>query len=443
MNQEKIITEIEFSILATLISKPEMYEEISEIFCCTHITAGEHVQILAKIIINCIVADKTPDFATIGIELKKEKNASELINLYVDLISSKVDVINLIPNTIYIREQYYQVKIKGSCSEAIKKAVNGVDSGLILSDISNMIYDINSNNVISKDSQYKELAAQRISDYDKIQTEIKSGKTFGIASGLTDLDRTTGGWQNSDLIILAAQPSMGKTAMSLFYTRSACKISNKNVAFFSLEMAENQLVDRVLLSEAEVNNRKIRDGHLNEIDWQKINDAYENTLDYQITIIDDLYYFEDIVNKIRALHRKGKCEMCVIDYLTRMSTFEKYKNKNLEVEYMTKNLKSLAKQLNIPIILLSQLNRNVESRGGGIPRMSDLRDSGAVEQDADLVIFLHRPDYQVTNENEKTNEIITVIAKQRNGELGSFTHKYNDSISNFYQDIEFNEEPTF
>jgi replicative DNA helicase len=243
----------------------------------------------------------------------------------------------------------------------------------------------------------------------------------------------TSGWQNSDLIILAARPGMGKTAFVLSMARNAAVLGNKNVALFSLEMSSLQLVKRLISSEAELSSEKIRSGKLAEHEWQQLHTKISTIEDAGI-FIDDTPALTvlDLKAKARRLKRQRNIDMIIIDYLQLMRADEGNKkmagNREQEISYISRSLKSLAKELDIPIIALAQLSRAVEQRQDKRPMLSDLRESGSIEQDADLVTFIYRPEYygitqdEEGNDNEGLTELI--IRKHRNGSPGTVNLKF-------------------
>ena len=217
------------------------------------------------------------------------------------------------------------------------------------------------------------------------------GSTIGVPSGLIDLDKLTAGFQNGDLIVLAGRPSMGKTALALTIARNAAIENNSATAIFSLEMSSDQLGQRLLTSEAKVDNSLVRRGSTN-IKWKNINIA-AGKLSQAPLYIDDTPALSilDLKARARRLKRERNIELIIVDYLQLMQGPKNAENRQNEISQITQSLKALAKELNIPVIALSQLSRAVEQRTKKEPVLSDLRESGAIEQDADVVIFLFRP----------------------------------------------------
>jgi replicative DNA helicase len=267
----------------------------------------------------------------------------------------------------------------------------------------------------------------------------------GVPSGFTKLDNITLGWQNSDLIIVAARPSMGKTAFVLSMARNMAVEYKRSVAIFSLEMSSMQLVNRLISIETEIPSNNIRKGKLRLEEWRQLN-AKIKALESAPIYIDDtpgISIFE-LRAKCRRLKKKYNIDVVIIDYLQLMTGPPDLKgNREQEVSIISRSLKGLAKELNVPIIALSQLNRAVESRTGNKrPQLSDLRESGAIEQDADVVCFIHRPEKYgmlVDDEGNSTIGIAEIIvAKHRNGAVGDIRLRFRDEIARF---VELDEIP--
>lgn len=273
----------------------------------------------------------------------------------------------------------------------------------------------------------------------------------GVPSGFRELDLLTSGWQPSDLIIIAARPSMGKTAFTLNIARNAALEYNKPVAFFSLEMGSLQLAMRLISAEAEVEGSQLRNGKLkSDAEWKRVHAAIEKFNNVPIFIDDTpaINIFE-LRAKCRRLRKQHGIELVVIDYLQLMSgTGDNRGNREQEVSAISRALKSMAKELGIPVIALSQLSRNVESRGGiKRPMLSDLRESGAIEQDADIVTFLFRPEYygMVQDDQGHSTEGLTeiIVAKHRNGAVADVKLRFIKNFARFtdWNDTGFDDLP--
>ena len=303
----------------------------------------------------------------------------------------------------------------------------------------------NVNNLIGKYFKEVERASQQ-----------KDGLT-GIPSGFTDIDRMTAGWQPSDLIIIAARPGMGKTAITLAFAKNAAEFG-KNIAIFSLEMSKMQLIGRLAALESEINSQKLKKGQLEEYEWAKLHTALEKISALNIQI-DDTPGLS--INELRAKCRRmmllkervgeegGGIHLVIVDYLQLMSgTNKKGGNREQEISEISRGLKLLAKELNVPVIAISQLSRAVETRGGmKRPQLSDLRESGAIENDSDMIGFIYRPEYYQITEDEEGNSLKGVaeliIAKHRNGPLGTVKLKFTDKYAKFTdaEDLSFDVLP--
>lgn len=260
----------------------------------------------------------------------------------------------------------------------------------------------------------------------------------GVPSGFTKLDRITSGWQSSDLVIIAARPSMGKTAFVLSMTRNMAVEHKRGVAIFSLEMPSVQLVNRLICSETELSSERIRNGKLENYEWEQLDRKIKNLVDAPIYIDDTpAISVYELRAKLRRLTSQYKVDIVIIDYLQLMTcNIDTKGSREQEVSHISRNLKVIAKELNVPIIALSQLNRSVEVRSGTKrPQLSDLRESGAIEQDADIVCFIHRPEKYGFLEDEEGNSLRgiaeIIIAKHRNGALDDVRLRFRDEFAKF------------
>ncbi len=300
-----------------------------------------------------------------------------------------------------------------------KEIIEGAESSL---------FNISMNNEASKLTHVSESVNEV---YEEIrQIYLNHGKTRGVPTGFFEIDQMTGGLQPANLIIIAGRPSMGKTSLAMNMAAHAAMVEKKSVAFFSLEMSRNDLLMRLIGTAAAVDGNKIRSGNLEPEDWERIYDATE-LLNNSKLYIDDTTQIG--VTEIRSKCRRIKdLALVVIDYISLMAT-ENKESRQQEVSLLSRQLKGLARTLNVPIIVLSQLNRGVTSgRKGHTPMLSDLRESGAIEQDADLVMLVHRPGYyQDEDENVDKNLAEIIIAKQRNGSTGTVELTWKPELTQF------------
>ena len=292
--------------------------------------------------------------------------------------------------------------------------------------------------------------------YDKMSTLIKGALDnieilrqkedglSGVPSGFSKLDRVTSGWQKSDLIIVAARPGMGKTAFALTMARNIAITHETAIGFFSLEMSSEQLVSRLIASEAELSASKLRKGDLQDFEMVQLHEKIKQLSEAQIYIDDTpaLTIFE-LRAKARRLVKNHNVGIIVIDYLQLMSAGGKAGNREQEISTISRSLKGIAKELKIPVIALSQVNRGVESRtgvGSKRPMLSDLRESGAIEQDADIVTFIYRPEYykiyEWDNGDDSRSQAEIIIAKHRNGALENVRLKFTPEFAKF-SDIDY------
>jgi replicative DNA helicase len=278
----------------------------------------------------------------------------------------------------------------------------------------------------------KDLVAPTFSYLEQLYTNKQA--VTGVPSGFAEVDEYTAGFQKSDLIILAARPSMGKTAFCLNMAQYAAYHGQVPVMLFSLEMSHTQLVTRLLCSEARIDGAKVRKGFLGDEDWSKLS-ITAGILSETPILIDDTANASllEIRSKARRAYVQDKIGMIIIDYLQLInwSGTDKPESRQQEVSAISRNLKGLARELNIPVVCLSQLSRAVESRTDKRPMLSDLRESGAIEQDADVVMFLYRDSYYNPNREESKGLGELIIAKQRNGPIGNVKLAFNPQYARF------------
>ena len=334
-------------------------------------------------------------------------------------------------------------------SETIKTAYEDTSDVLkMLDDAERNLFAIAEGNIRRNYESMSSLILKAIKEI-----EVASKQTQGITgvpSGFTELDRVTAGWQKSDLIIIAARPGMGKTAFVLSLTSNAAVKFNIPVAFFSLEMSSIQLVNRLISSQTEISSETIKKGQLADYQWEQLNNKIVPLTNAPIYIDDTpaLSIFE-LRAKCRRLVAEKKVQLIIIDYMQLMvaGTDNRSGNREQEISTISRSLKAIAKELEVPIICLSQLSREVEKRGSvKRPQLSDLRESGAIEQDADMVMFIYRPEYYGLTEDESgmstQNTAEIIVAKNRNGSLKTVNLKFIGQYTKFadLEDYEFSDE---
>jgi replicative DNA helicase len=335
-----------------------------------------------------------------------------------------------------ILQKYVLREMIGISTEVITDAYAGTTDPLTLLDKAQQnLFNINQISLSRSFEGLNTLAGKLLKHLEQLREQ---GGMTGITSGMPALDAVTSGWQRSDLIIIAARPAMGKTAFTLSLAHNAAK-AGFPVAIFSLEMANLQLVQRLLSLEGNIEGGRMRDGKLSSEDWEKLPNAIDRLSRLPIYIDDTpgINIFE-LRAKCRRLKAQHKIEMVIIDYLQLMTAGEGNRggNREQEISMISRSLKGLAKELNVPVLALSQLSRAVETRGGSKkPQLSDLRESGAIEQDSDIVSFIYRPEYyQLTEYEDGTptkGMADIIIAKHRNGNVGEVRLKFEGQYSRF------------
>lgn len=330
-------------------------------------------------------------------------------------------------------------KLIRSSQEIIDRAYNNEDSN-ILGFAEKAIFDIAQENDFSSLTHISEVLGDVLNKFEQI--DKNGGLLRGVPTGFNELDKITNGFQKSDLILLAARPSVGKTSLAMnFITNAALK--GKYCAVFSLEMPKEQITQRALCSISGVSMEKALTGKLNQSDWKALWEGNKKLIEKQIFIDDSSMNTPvEVLSKCRRLKREHGLDLVMIDYLQLMSGDKKSKdaNRQNEIAEMTRNLKIAARELQVPIILLSQLSRDIEKRVDHRPILSDLRESGAIEQDADIVMFIHSPDRYGDVENDDGPNIREIIvAKHRNGALANIKVKWIPEITT-YTDIGANSD---
>jgi len=379
------------------------------------------------------------DLLTVTEELKKEGKLDQIGGPYflTQLTSKVASAAHIEYHARIVTQKYIQRELIRVSSEIQERSFDQtIDVDDLLDFAEGQLFEVAFGN-IKKETQKIDLvidqAIKRIEEISKKETGLS-----GVPSGFTRLDRITSGWQPSDLIIIAARPSMGKTAFMLSMARNMAVEHERSVAIFSLEMSSIQLANRMIVSETELAAEKIRNGKLKTFEWEQLEIRLKKLMEAPIFIDDTpaISVFE-LRAKARRLKIRHKIELLVVDYLQLMTGPQDAQgNREQEVSSISRSLKAIAKELDIPIIALSQLNRSVELRSGDKrPQLSDLRESGAIEQDADLVLFIHRPERFGLTEDANGQSTIgladIIIAKHRNGATGDLRLRFKSELAKF------------
>ena len=383
------------------------------------------------------VADKGEpvDLVTVTAELADAKMLEEIGG-----VSYLSELANSVPTAANVEYYARIVEEKSILRRLIRTATAIAQEGYTREDEIDSLLNEAEKRIMEVSQRKNAGAFQNIKDilvqtYDNIEMlHNRKGEITGIPTGFTELDRMTAGFQRSDLIIVAARPSVGKTAFALNIAQNVATKTNENVAIFSLEMSAQQLVMRMLCAEGNINAQNLRTGKLTPEDWGKLTMAMGSLSNAGIYIDDTPgIRISEIRAKCRRLKQESGLGMVLIDYLQLIQgSGRNRENRQQEVSEISRSLKALARELEVPVIALSQLSRGVEQRQDKRPMMSDIRESGSIEQDADIVAFLYRDDYY-DKESENKNIIEIIIAKQRNGPVGTvqlaFIKEYNKFVN--------------
>ncbi len=435
--------EMERSVLGSLMVDRAGYDIVTDILSPDSFYDKKHQLIYAAI--RDLAAEDKP-FDAISVKAQLEKNgtfndAGQMVYL-ADLVREATGSAGIRYHAEVIAEKYIKRQLITASSEMQTQAFDEtIDSQELLNSAQQSLYRI------SQDSQHKDFTqinpvVDRV--YKSIEDAAKlKGGLSGVPTLFHKIDDITSGWQNSDLIIIAARPAMGKTAFALSMARNIAVSQRLPMAFFSLEMSNDQLVKRLVSNVCEIAADKLRSGDLKPYEWTQLDSKITELKDAPLFIDDtsSLSIFE-LRTKARRLVAEHGVKIIMIDYLQLMTASGsgiKFGNRQEEVSTISRNLKALAKELDVPIIALSQVNREVTKREGEEakrPQLSDLRESGAIEQDADIVCFLHRPEYyKIYQSNDNTQDYRGkaefIIAKHRNGALDIVQLKFKPEFTRF------------
>jgi replicative DNA helicase len=437
--------DLEEAVLGALMLEKDALSSVIDILKPNVFYVDKHQRIFQAI--HTLFEKSSPvDILTVTAQLRQQGELEMIGGAYyiTELTNRVASAANIEFHSRIIIQKFIQRELIRISTEVINSAYEDTTDVLDLLDKAEKnLFDIAQNNLRRDSRKMDDILNETLKEIEALKDK-KDGLT-GVASGFTDLDRMTSGWQKSDLVIIAARPAMGKTAFVLSCARNAAVDFAKPVVVFSLEMSSVQLVNRLVSGESEIEQEKIRKGRLEEWEWQQIHSKI-GRLEQAPLIIDDtpaLNIFE-FRAKCRRLKSQHDIQLIIIDYLQLMQGKGEGKgggNREQEIGSISRALKSVAKELNVPVIALSQLSRAVENRPGASkrPMLSDLRESGSIEQDADMVLFLYRPEYYGLTEDEDgsptqgVGEVI--IAKHRNGETGRVRLKFVGKYVKF-QDLD-------
>lgn len=449
MNDEKLIynldggrlpysVEAEQAVLGSVLIDPKCLNEIAVSMKTEYFYIPQHREIYAAMA-SMYELSQTIDFVSLLEKLKKDGVYDEAGGkaYLTQLVQTVPSAANVLTYVAIIRERYYARSLMTAAQDIIKDInENAVDSGKLLDSAEQRIYEIRQGREISGLTHIKSVIENETYDrLAKMADPATRADYIGIPCGIGELDKMITGLNKSDLIILGARPGMGKTSFALNIVRNVAVGTGKTVCFFSLEMTRDQLAQRLLSSEAGIKSEKLRTGELDDAEWTRLAQAGENLSKANI-------YFDEssaiTVPEMKAkLRRMKKVDLVVVDYLGLMKSAKNTENRVQEVSEITRNLKIMAKELKVPVIVCAQLSRGTETKGKSHkPMLSDLRESGSIEQDADIVLFLYRETYY---DNEKTddedradpNKAECIVAKNRHGEIGTVDLHWDGQFTRF------------
>ena len=431
LNVQPQSVEAEQAVLGAMLASKEAISKALQWVRSHHFYKEAHGKIY---LVMTDLFDKGEPIDTVSVinRLKKNKELESVGGAYfiTGLIESVPTAANVESYAKIVLEKFMLRELIRASHELSKDAYNDrQEVGEILDAAEQTIFGITQDRLRGGFKPIEGILHETFENLDRIASN--PGSVTGVASGLIDLDEITSGFQKGDLAIIAGRPSMGKTALALSIMRNAAVDYKIPVGMFSLEMANHQLAQRLLCAEGRVDSHLVRTGKLPKNQWKNLSLAVGSLAEAEISL-DDTAAIS--VLELRAKARRLKAEkdvgLIIVDYLQLMQGPRNIESRQQEISTISRSLKALAKELDIPIIALSQLSRAVEQRSDHRPQLSDLRESGAIEQDADVVIFLYRP-WVYSREDEDKGKAQAIIAKQRNGPIGSVNLSFIDRFARF------------
>lgn len=390
-------TELEEAVLGALILESKAYTDIENILVPDDFYV-EANQIIYKTIMHLVMNRKPADMLTIVEELRRTGELEDIGGpIFIVQLSDKVaSAAHIIFHAQIISQKSRARKLIRIATEVTERAYDETqDIEETLEELEISLTELASNSSGCQSVSMGEALTEAMDTAAKTQELREKGIQIAIPTGLNILDDIlAGGWSSPDLIILGARPSMGKTQHALSFAKAAA-VAGKETLFVSIEMKRTQLVNRYLLEDDRINSRHLKSGQMSPEEWAAMDERVGQLWNMKLNIADhhNIRYINNLKSEARRLKRKGKLQLMIIDYLGLIRTNLKFQSRQIEIGYITGELKNLAKELDIPIILLSQLNRPMKGTAIKEPQLEDLRESGDIEQDADIVLFIHKPDY--------------------------------------------------
>jgi replicative DNA helicase len=428
--------EAEQSVLGSMLISPDSWDKVAEVVVEDDFYNRSH-QTIYRAILRLLKTNQPVDLITVSENLENldELEAAGGFAYLGELAKNTPSAANVTAYAHIIKERAVTRELIGVAHEIADVGYNpeGRDSGEILDMAESRVFEIAEKRT-GKNEGPRSVEMVLTKTIDRLEALVKSNKEVtGVSTGYTDLDKKTSGLQQSDLIIVAARPSMGKTTFAMNLCENAMLLEEKPVLVFSLEMPSEQIMMRMLASLSRVDQTKIRTAQLDDEDWARMSNTMAMLKDKDNLYVDDSSGLTpmEVRSRARKLAReKGGISLIMIDYLQLMQVPGLSDNRNLEIAEISRSLKSLAKELEVPVVALSQLNRGLEQRSDKRPINSDLRESGSIEQDADLIMFIYRDEvYNEASTEKGIAEII--IGKQRNGPIGTTRLTFQGQFSRF------------
>lgn len=423
--------EAEQSVLGALMLEPEVGSSVFEILQPEDFYRDNH-RIIFLAVRDLFERGDPVDLVTLAEALRQSGRLEQIggIATISEIARSVPSAVNVDYYARIVAEKSLLRQLIRTAGKIAEKGYEpGEEAQSLIEEAEKMIMDLSQRQI--KDG-FESIRSILLTTFEKIETLYSNkGSLTGVPTFFTELDRMTSGWQPSDLIIIAARPSMGKTAFVLNMAQNAAVRAHVPVAIFSLEMSKEQLVQRMLCSEAMVDQQRVRTGDLLDTDWPKLTRAVGPLSEASIYIDDTVgISLAELRSKARRLKMEHGLGLIVIDYLQLMTLGRRAESRQQEVAQISRGLKGIARELSVPVIALSQLNRGVEQRQDKRPIMSDLLESGAIEADADVISFIYRDEYY-NPESDKKGIAEIIIAKHRNGPVGVVELGYLKEFTKF------------
>jgi len=426
-------TEAESGVLGSIIIDPEAIVQVADFLLPEDFYRDAH-RTIYETILQLYEQHEPADFITICDELAGKNKLEEIGGpAYI------TSLINQVPTSGNV-EYYGRIvertailrRLIHAAGQIAAVAYEESDADVALDKAEQLIFGITQRHARADFSPMRDLLADYMTKLDQLHE--RRGTIVGVPTGFTDLDRLTGGLQRSDLVILAARPAVGKTSLALSLAHNAAVKHKQSIAVFSLEMSKEQLVQRLLSMDAGIDQQRLRTGWIEDDEWERIVYAMGTLAEANIWIDDTAGISTmEMRSKARRLQSEQGVDMIIVDYLQLMQSSaggKRNENRVQEISEISRNLKGLARELNVPVMALAQLSRAVESRTSKVPQLSDLRESGSIEQDADVVMFIYREDVY-NPDTERKNIADIIVAKHRNGPVGEVSLFFQASQTRF------------